>query len=351
MRLLAVWLLLLGRALFAQNWHFVVSGDSRNCGDVVMPAIAKGAIANKAEFYWHLGDFRAINRFDQDYAQLHKPTGPNRTLMITDYLANAWPDFIEHQLKPFGNMPVFLAFGNHDIMPPKTREDWYGQFADWLDAPIIKEQRLRDDPDNHSLHGYYHWIKDGIDFITLDNAGSDFDKEQLEWLHRLLRRDQADGAIRAIVVGMHEALPNSISADHSMNQTPDGIASGVAVYAWLLDLKKSGKAVYTLGSHSHYYMEGVYNTEYWRTHGGVLPGWIIGTAGAERYPLPPAAKDAIVAKTHVYGYMLATVTSSEQNPVQFEFKQLEEKDVPEDVVKKFTPELVHTCWVDNPAPE
>ena len=27
------------------SWHFVVAGDSRNCGDVVMPAIAEAASA------------------------------------------------------------------------------------------------------------------------------------------------------------------------------------------------------------------------------------------------------------------------------------------------------------------
>src|SRR5215475_3906105 len=50
----------------AREWHFVVSGDSRNCGDVVMPAIAEAASRHQASFYLHLGDFRAIYDFDQD---------------------------------------------------------------------------------------------------------------------------------------------------------------------------------------------------------------------------------------------------------------------------------------------
>jgi len=41
-----------------RTWNFVVAGDSRNCGDLVMPAIARQAKADGAEFYWHLGDFR-----------------------------------------------------------------------------------------------------------------------------------------------------------------------------------------------------------------------------------------------------------------------------------------------------
>ena len=63
-------LLLTAAAQAQQPWTFAVSGDSRNCGDVVMPAIAAGVHRDHAAFYWHLGDFRAINDFDQDYKQL-----------------------------------------------------------------------------------------------------------------------------------------------------------------------------------------------------------------------------------------------------------------------------------------
>jgi hypothetical protein len=48
------------------EWHFVVSGESRNCGDLIMPAIAKGSFRDQAPFYWHLGDFRAIYEYDED---------------------------------------------------------------------------------------------------------------------------------------------------------------------------------------------------------------------------------------------------------------------------------------------
>src|ERR1700688_178008 len=52
-------------------WRFAVSGDSRNCGDVVMPAIAAGVARDQPSFYWHLGDFRAIYAFDEDIE--HQP--------------------------------------------------------------------------------------------------------------------------------------------------------------------------------------------------------------------------------------------------------------------------------------
>ncbi len=145
----------------------------------------------------------------------------------------------------------------------------------------------------------------------------------MKWIQGVLKRDQADASVRALILGMHEALPESISKDHSMNQSAQGEESGRKVYQWLLDFKQqSSKPVYVLASHSHFYMDGIFNTEYWRSHGGVLPGWIIGTAGAERYVLPPNAKDAKAAKAHVYGYLLATVSGSKEDPVHFDFHEL-----------------------------
>lgn len=327
-------------------WHFAVSGDSRNCGDVVMPAIAKGALTNGAEFYWHLGDFRAIYRFDQDYAQ-EQGAADVGALSITKYLDGAWQDFIDNQLRPFGDTPVYLAFGNHELVPPMTKDHLLAAFSFWLNAPAIRQQRLKDG--DEGVEGYYHWTKDGIDFLTLDNSSSDFDRPQMSWIERRLRSDEQDGSIRAVVVGMHEALPESISRDHSMNQTPSGTEHGRTVYQWLLDLKrKTQKPVYVLASHSHFYMEGIFRTEYWRTHGGELPGWIIGTAGAERYKLPPEAKNATAAKEHVYGYLLATVSASRTEPIRFEFKELKTSDVPGDVVSRFTQPFVDACWAGNP---
>src|SRR6185437_12543340 len=117
-------------------WSFALSGDSRNCGDVVMPAIAAGARADSVKFYWHLGDFRAGYDFDQDLLAAPEFRGKHPT--ISDYQRIAWDDFIAHQLDPFGDTPVFLAIGNHELVPPKTRADYLQQFADWLDAPPIK---------------------------------------------------------------------------------------------------------------------------------------------------------------------------------------------------------------------
>ncbi|PYV60563.1 MAG: hypothetical protein DMG95_13960, partial [Acidobacteria bacterium] len=159
-----------------------------------------------------------------------------------------------------------------------------------------------------------------------------------------------DESVRTIVVGMHEALPESISANHSMNEYPSGTETGRRVYQMLLKMQNdSHKFVYVLASHSHYFMEGIFNTPYWKANGGELPGWIVGTAGAERYPLPPAAKDAKIAKTNVYGYLVGTVNPEGEpaGTIKFKFEELKEDSIPADVVQRFTKPFVHECFEDN----
>ncbi len=327
------------------SWRFAVSGDSRNCGDVVMPGIAAAALQQHVAFYWHLGDFRKIYDFDEDMQ--HEPEHIAKPMSISDYEAKAWDDFIENQIAPFGSLPVFLGIGNHELAPARTREDYIAEFADWLEAPAVRGQRLRDDPKDHRLKTYFHWVENGLDFITLDNASPDqFDHEQVKWFEQVLARDKSDVGVKTIVVGMHCALPDSISAGHSMNESAEGTESGRRVYADLLNAQNNThKRVYVLASHSHVFMDGIFNTEYWRANGGILPGWIVGTAGAVRYALPEKSSDARIAKTNVYGYLLGSVSSDGQ--IHFEFQQLSEKDIPRSVVHRFTPEFVHWCFAEN----
>jgi hypothetical protein len=350
-RLFSLLLLLTTPLATAQNlgvWRFAVSGDSRNCGDIVMPAIAQHVQADNALFYWHLGDFRAIYEIDEDYAQTHQTTASGTVPTMNDYLADAWNDFINNQLANFGDTPVFLALGNHENIPPKTHDQVLAQFADWLNALPIRSQRETDDSSDHAIRGYYHWLFSGVDFITLDNSTDAFDPGQLTWLHNLLDRDAKDYSVRTLVLGMHEALPDSISSDHSMNQSAAGTASGHTASDWLVDFKvRTHKPVYVLASHSHYYMKGIFNTPEWLKRAAPLPGWIIGTAGAIRYPLPPNAGDAAESKTAVYGYLLATVDPTKDDPIKFEFHELSETDVPSSVVSIYSPALVHNCWVNN----
>jgi hypothetical protein len=328
------------------TWRFLASGDSRNCGDVVMPGIAETAKQNQVAFYWHLGDLRRTSGEDEDIA--HQPEYVAKPLDVAGYETIEWPDYIESQIKPFGSIPFFLGIGNHETIPPlKTRQDFLLQFADWLDSPVLRAQRLKDDPSDYRMKTYFHWIDRGISFYYLDSATDEqFDNAQLRWFERTLAKDLADPSITTIVTGMHKALPESISAGHSMNESPTGTESGRRVYVDLLRARdEAHKHVYVLASHSHYFMDGIFNTDYWKQHGGVLPGWIVGTAGAVRYALPPGSSDARIAVTNVYGALLGTVQPDGE--INFEFQKLEEKDVPEPVVTRYGREFVHWCFAEN----
>jgi len=79
-------------ALSAQNaapaWSFAVSGDSRNCGDFAMPAIASAVKAEKDSFYWHLGDFALHELSEQDLTPSMWPYAPLNA-MHECYIHNA----------------------------------------------------------------------------------------------------------------------------------------------------------------------------------------------------------------------------------------------------------------------
>ena len=308
-----------------------------------MPAIAAGVRASGAEFYWHLGDFRAIFNFDEDLIPPPQLGLPHKSLTIQNYESTAWPDFIEHQLAPFGNLPVHLALGNHETIPPATREKALIQFADWFDAPAIREQRLKDDPRDHQFRRYYHWMEHGIDFITLDNASTDqFDRAQMRWLHSVIGRDEKSAEIRTIVVGMHEALPGSVGFRHSMSDSAQGEASGREAYEALWHARDvAHKNVYVLASHSHFYMPDIFRTDVWK--GKVLPGWIVGTAGAVRYRLPKEAPAE--AKTDVYGYL--TGTAAADGTIAFLFVRIDLDEIERAVQGRYPPALVRWCYEQN----
>jgi hypothetical protein len=92
----------------------------------------------------------------------------------------------------------------------------------------------------------YHWIQTGVDFVSLDNASPDqFDDTQVSWIERTLARDETDGHVHTIVVGMHDALPDSISTGHGMNESAQMETSGRRIYQDLLAFRaKTNKYVY-----------------------------------------------------------------------------------------------------------
>jgi Calcineurin-like phosphoesterase len=325
-------------------WTFAVSGDSRNCGDVIMPAIAAGAKEHDAAFYWHLGDLRATTFIDEDY--LHEPEhnpAPDKSY----YNKTEWDDFIQSQLNPFGSIPVFVGIGNHETYAPLNREEFITKFAPWLDAPPLRRQRLADNPNDHALRTYFHWIENGVDFVYLDNSTHDqFDGDQMAWFEGMLRRATADKNVKSVVVGMHAALPDSLASGHSMNDWEIGAKSGRRVYTDLQNFRrKTHKHVYILSSHSHFFMSGIFDSDYWRKHGGALPGWIVGTAGAMRYQLPATASRAKEARQKIYGYLLGSVRRD--GSIDFAFEEIKREDIPAAVSQRYSTEFVDACFEKN----
>lgn len=325
------------------SWRFMVSGDSRNCGDVVMPTIASHGLQYSPAFYWHLGDLRAIYKIDED---MRAEYSDDDNLSCEVYHGRAWSDFVRNQVAPFGRLPFYIGIGNHEVIPPKTEQQFKSRFKDWLMTETIVKQRLLDgEKEPLTARPYYHWVQRGVDFIYLDNALDIFSEEQLQWFDETVARDGADhSGILSIVVGMHEALPGSIASDHAMCDDPkklEGCASGRHVYERLARLQKK-KPVYVLASHSHFYMEGIFDA---LPPDRRLPGWIVGTAGAVRYKTPPNSPST--ARQDVYGYLLGTV--EENGQIRFEFQQVRQSDVPTSVYQRFAPSLVPWCFVHNSA--
>lgn len=297
------------------TWYFAVSGDSRDCGDLIMPKIAHAIAEDRdhpAAFYWHLGDFRRmygpdcdiVKRAHPDWDCKNRPEdllGPEE---MNHYLDTAWDDFIERQVHPFAPTPVYLGIGNHELAAGRTLTEFQRKFQPWLTSGPIHNQRVREANDHfYSDEGatFYHFIQNGVDFIYLDNAGEDagFSAKELEWLEDVLKRDHdgKNGEIKTIVASMHAALPYSKERRHAMDTSCQGICSGQRAYDLLYRMKLVGKQVYVFASHSHLFVDKLFETD--EHKGQVIEGWLSGAAGAEQY-----RKDTEAIQ---YGYALATV--------------------------------------------
>jgi hypothetical protein len=131
-----------------------------------------------------------------------------------------------------------------------------------------------------------------------------------------------------------------------MNMWSLGITSGEQVYQELLDFKSTtGKPVYVLASHSHFYMTDIFSSDYWQSHGGVLPGWIVGTAGAVRYTLPDTKTRVKDARQDVYGYLLVTVHPA--GKADFDFQEIKKDDLQRAVGSIYTKDFIDFCFDQN----
>jgi hypothetical protein len=179
----------------------------------------------------------------------------------------------------------------------------------------------------------------------MDNASTDmFDSAQMAWVKMVLANDAKDSSIKTVVLGMHAALPDSSSAGHSMNDAPQELATGRKVYAQLSAFRNTTKKnVYVLASHSHFVMNDAYNTACHKDD--VLPGWIMGSAGAVRYRLPADRALSTIDKTDIYAYLLGSVAPD--GTISFQVREVHQDDVPASVVKEFTQEQVKWCFEQN----
>jgi hypothetical protein len=336
-------------------WYFAVTGDSRDCGDLIMPKIAQDLIANSArtpvEFLWHLGDFRRLYDIDCDMVTRKYPsydcrarTQPLAVNDMSEYLDAAWDDFVAHQLAPFGQTKVFLGIGNHELIAGRTRTDFCRTFQKWLTQEPLHGQRRADAKRGiQSIEGdtSYHFVLRGVDFIFLDNADERaFTVEQITWLSALLAADAEDPSVRAIIVGVHEPLPYSTGRLHGMDATCQGRCSGQQVYDMLYRAQnlsapaEKQKRVLVFASHLHYFEENIYNTP--EHQGQVLPGWTVGTAGAEQK-----------SSTIRYGYVLVKVGSD--GSVGTEFREVTRESPPLATGPGAEP-LTEFCFVLNRSP-
>lgn len=148
---------------------------------------------------------------------------------------------------------------------------------------------------------------------------------------------------------MHESLPDSYSMDHSMNQGSDHGDSGRTIYKRLLEFRKNtGKPVHVFSSHSHYFLTNIYNTGAWQTNGGVLPGWLVGTAGAQHYSVPPEVKSFATWAENEYGYTVVHVTpGGGSRSVEVEFVPISRKDLAPEAESQFGPDTINFCFSEN----
>lgn len=339
------------QALPAGSWRFIVSGDSRNCGDIVMPAIAAHSKQFEPKFYWHLGDLRAMYGIDEDMAAAAKIKG--ESLSCKSYQRRAWSDFIENQIAPFGDLPFYLGIGNHEVIAPKSEDAFKRQFHDFLDIPSLRRERAVDG-ESAEVQSYFHWVQGSVDFIYLDNANNFFSEEQLAWFFRRLSEATNTPQIKSLVVGMHEALPDSVANYHSMGENSDPRArlTGTTVYRALRDFNRNkpkgapDKPIYVLASHSHLYLANIFETAKLKEGGEKpLPGWITGTAGAERHPLPSGVDPSPTAVQDTYGYLLATVAAD--GTIEFAFQKLSQSDVPSTVKQRYPADFIPWCFEKN----
>ena len=246
---------------------------------------------------------------------------------IADYLQTAWTDFSQHQVQPFGDMPFFLGIGNHELIAPKTRNQFLIEFESLLDQPELQGSSAAKDAallaalnSRRMARTYYHWIERGVDFINLDNATDDaFDVAQLAWFDAVVdcrSRRQAhhdDRSRHARVAAVQQVRRPQHVHEHERTHAAACMSTRGSRRRTRRGMCTCCRAIRISTSP----MPTTPSTGAIAANGGVvLPGWVIGTAGAERYALPAEVTPGADAREHVYGYLTGTVAPDGRSPLR-----------------------------------
>jgi len=75
-----------------------------------------------------------------------------------------------------------------------------------------------------------------------------------------------------------------------------------------------------------------------------------GNASDDVRNVRPDVSQAKLARTHVYGYLLGTVSAPgthNPDPIHFEFHEVTEESVPADIVQRFGADFIDHCYQEN----
>src|SRR6202012_1232789 len=89
-------------------------------------------------------------------------------------------------------------------------------------------------------------------------------------------------------------------------------------------------------------------TAAWQAKGGVLPGWLIGTAGAEHYSVPPEGKSFTTWAENEYGDAVGRVTpGGGAHSIDVQFVPVKSKDLDSGATSEFGADAIDFCFSGN----
>lgn len=330
-------------------WVFTAAGASADCGSAVMPAIAAASRAQHAAFHWHLGGFRHGSKVDKDALFLRVMQTPGGVPGILDYAGVAQGDVREHQIKLFAGERIYTTFGAPEEERPLTKYQFQITLREQFEYPELVAQRAADGDRLANGHGlsppYYHWRERNVEFISIDTSSERWpEPAQQRWIERVVTRAIVDERIRTVVVATHEPLPHSRALE--VDCPPRAVVERrEGLYQTFARVAAAGKRIYLLSASQHYFLNDLYATPYWQSaeHGAVvLPGVMVGTAGAERMLAPGSPPDAAPGD---YGYLRAEVAADGE--IRFAFVPLTRAELENAPGSDFEPGLGKACSEGN----